>query len=329
MSSFTNRLVNFIQPKLNQRSVAFLLCLVLSSLFWLLTSLSEEYIAEVKIPVSYTNTPTDYLISNEPLRVIDAEVRGTGFDLLWYWLRLEKPAIKVNANPAALPYTKRNGRNYHYRLTNEKSGHLSNIKDNQLTLLSLSPDTIFLRFSPKYVKQVPVKLQANITYAKQYGASSSPQIEPDSITLIGPKELLDTISCVPTQPQQWNKLTESVTARINLQQFEHLPFVELSHKSVQVALNVVEFTEGEVMVPLHINAENPEAIKVFPKQVRLKYQVPLTAYDQVEASQFQASITFHKTDLQATTLPVSIDYIPESVKQVRVFPSQVEFIIQK
>ena len=85
-TSLTNKIIQFVQPRLNRRSVAFVLCVLLSGLFWLLTSLSKEYVDEVDIPVAYRNLPDNLLIANEPTILVRAKVKGLGFDLLWHWL---------------------------------------------------------------------------------------------------------------------------------------------------------------------------------------------------------------------------------------------------
>jgi len=323
------RIIEFIKPKLNRRSVAFLLCLLLSGLFWLLMSLSKEYVDEIGIPVLYTDLPEDVLIASELTEVVNAEVKSFGFDLMWYWSGLEKPLIKVSANPAKLPSIDRKGEEFHYMLTNDKNSFLSNLKDNQLEILSISPDTLFLKFKQKYTKYVPIKLNAEISFLKQYGMVTAPILVPDSILVIGSKEQIDTIAFVRTELQSWTDLNESLTSQASLTRHSDLPFVQFSHTEIQVELNVVEFTEGSVTIPLRVQAEKPETVKVFPNEVEIKYQVPLISYDDVAANQFQASVILNKRSIKSTSLSVIIDRQPESVRQVRVSPPQVEYIIQK
>ncbi|MDP6931862.1 MAG: hypothetical protein QGG40_03060, partial [Myxococcota bacterium] len=47
-------------------------CLFLSGLFWLLTSLSKNYIEVIQIPITYENLPENMLVVNE-LKAIHAE----------------------------------------------------------------------------------------------------------------------------------------------------------------------------------------------------------------------------------------------------------------
>lgn len=328
-NSVATRILDYIQPRLNRRSVAFLLCLLLSVLFWVLTSLSKEYVDEINIPISYQNVPDDLLISNEPTAVVKAKVKGFGFDLLWYWFRFEKLEIPVKADPSELRSIRRQGKEFHYVLTRGKNGRMESMEDGQLEILNIFPDTLFLKFTPKFTKLVPVKLNAEITFAKQFGMISRFVFIPDSILLVGPKKDIDTISFVLTKPQSWLDLNESLTTEVELMKYSNLPFVSFNQTNVQIELNVVEFTEGSVMVPLRIEADRPETVKVFPQEVEIKYQVPLSSYDNVSADQFQASVVLNDKSFGNTSLTVSLHRQPEAVTQIRIIPSQVEFIIQK
>jgi hypothetical protein len=319
----------YLLSKLNRRSVAFSLCLLLSGLFWILTSLSKEYVNEIHIPVVYNAPPEDVLVANELTSTVTAEVKGLGFDLMWYWLRFEQLEVPVQTNPTELPSLQKNGVSLHYILTAGKGIALSKMKDNQLTVLSILPDTLFVKFVPKFIKRVPIKLNADISFQKQFGMVSDPILIPDSILIIGVKENVDTITFIATERQNWSELSESLTNEVHLQKFTNLPFAKISQENIEVELNVVEFTEGSMIVPLKIVANNPESVKVFPGEVEIKYQVPLADYDKIKAEQFQVSVVLNENSLRQSSLLVNIDGKPQEVTQVRVSPAQVEFIVQK
>lgn len=328
-SSVATKIIHFIQPRLNKRSVAFSLCLLLSGLFWLLTSLSSEYVDQVSIPVVYKGLPDDMLMVNEPVTTVNAEVKGLGFDLMWYWLRFEELKIQVNADPSDLPFVQKSGSTVHYILTSDKSGRFTSMKSEQLHVLDVAPDTLFLKFAPKFIKRVPIKLNAEISFQKQFGMVSSPLLLPDSVLLIGIEEEIDTISFVLTEPQVWNNINESLTAEVRIQQNKNIPSLRLSRSKVQVELNVVEYTEGRAWVPLTIRADEAKVVKVFPHEVEITYQVPLVDYDKVSAEQFEAVIVVNAQTAQHSSLIVQLERKPDEATQVRINPSQVEFIIQK
>ena len=329
MSSFATRIIEYLKPKLNRRSVAFAACLFLASLFWLLTSLSKEYVDEIRIPVVYQDLPENLLVVNELQYEVSAEAKGFGFNLLWYLLNFEQVEIPVNANPANLSRIVRNGEEIHFYLTESKSRSLFSGQDEQLEIQGISPDTLFIKFKPKYSKLVPVKLDAEISFDKQHGMVQSAILAPDSVLVSGLKEEIDQIKFISTEPQSWLGLDESLIANVMLLTYEDLPLVQLSETQVSVELNVVEFTEGSISIPLNIVSQNPGSIKVFPSSVDVTYQVPLSAFKEINPSQFQASVVVNSLEPNQSQLSVSVDRQPSFVKGVRVNPAQVEFIIQK
>ena len=141
-------ILSYSKPRLSRRSVVFVLCLLLSALFWLLTSLSKTYVDELFIPVKYINLPEGLLIEKQPTETVKAEVKGFGFDLLWHWLKFEKAEIIVNANPSSLASFKKAGEDVHFLLTETKAGKLGTLEDDQLDILKIYPDTLFLKFQP-------------------------------------------------------------------------------------------------------------------------------------------------------------------------------------
>ncbi len=101
-----------LKKRLNRKTVVFLACLFLSCLFWLLTSLSKNYIEVIQIPITYENLPEDMLVVNELRDHLDAEVKIYGFDLLWYWFRLDKNALPIDASPSRLRKINREGKGF-------------------------------------------------------------------------------------------------------------------------------------------------------------------------------------------------------------------------
>lgn len=328
-SSLATKFSEYIKPRLNRRSVAFIACLALSALFWLLTSLSEEYVDDIGIPVVYSNIPEDVLIINKLTPTVTAQAQGIGFNLFWYWVKFEQLEIPVNADPAELRSYKQDGELVHYMLTNSTGRSLFGDQDDQLEIQSISPDTLYLKFRPKYSKMVPVRLDAEVSFDKQFGMIENAKTEPDSVLITGLREEIDTIDFILTESQAWNELDESVSAEIKLQNFDNLPLIQMSASKVIVELNVVEFTEGTVSIPLNIISQNPGSVKVFPSIVDITYQVPLAAYDAINSDQFQASVVVDNLESGQSRLTVNVDRQPEHVKGLRINPSQVEFIIQK
>ncbi|TNF25307.1 MAG: YbbR-like domain-containing protein [Bacteroidetes bacterium] len=318
-----------IEFRLNRRSVAFLLCLLLSGLFWLLTSLSKEYVDKVELAVTYEGVPEDLLLANDPATMVVADVKGFGFDLLWNWFNTRSLSLVIDATPSGLSTVNRAGQEWHYFLTNVKNGRGPQMADEQIQLLHVEPDTVFLLFKPKHTKTVPVVLDATFAFRKQYGFGSEPVLQPDSVLIVGPKDMIDSVTFVRTENQTFEDLAESLTADVPLLKFPAGSKVSADRVSVQLEVNVVEYTEGTVTVPVRVIDQEDASLQLFPQEVELRYLVPLPDFDKISASQFDVSATLTDEAIRNSRLEVVIEEHPSNVKQIRAFPPQVEFIIQK
>ncbi|MCB9191080.1 MAG: hypothetical protein H6602_05415 [Flavobacteriales bacterium] len=318
----------FIEARLNRRSVAFFLCLMLSGLFWLLTSLSKEYVDEIEIPISYNDLPENLLLVNEPTAVVTAEVKGFGFDLLWHWLNFEKINVNVTANPTSLGTVRKAGELMHFVLTSEKTGKLNDLGNDQIEILRIYPDTLFLQFKPLYTRSIPVKLDAEISLMKQYGADGEPVIEPAEIEVSGLKEIVSGIDHILTEKQSWTDLDESVTAEVALINELDTKLVKYSQNTVQVAVNVVKFTEGSVTIPIQVKAGD-RSVKVYPSEVEITYQVPLTDYENIQPGMFEAEVVLDAQSEKQSLLTVTLTKSPDRIRQVKLDPLQVEYIVQQ
>lgn len=320
--------LNNVRFNFNRRTTAFLACLVLSVLFWLLTSLSREYVEVIQIPVVYHNLPDNQLVVNELANNIDAEVRIFGFDLLWYWIKFETLQIDVDADPETLRSFKRGGDVYHVYLTADQQHNVTAQFDEHFQLLGISPDTLFFKFKPRLYKSVPVLLDAQLSYEKQFGLVGTPSLNPDSVIISGLKEVIDTIDFVRTVPHKLDGLNESVSTTLELQDING-PLLKLSQKEVELELNVVEFTEGKFTTAVEIVGDNSQDIKVYPNTVQVTYMVPLTQYDQVKAEEFRVEVNISGSSWkELSRLNVDVVRKPDEVHQIRVNPAQVEYIIQ-
>jgi len=315
-------------PRVNRRTIVFIACIGLSGLFWMLTALSKDFVEVIEIPISYKNVPEDMVVVNDLATHLDAEVKIYGFDLLWYWLRFEKIEVPINADPNNLRRVKRDGERVHIFLTEAQKNNVVADFDEQFQMLQLSPDTLFFKYRPLYRKLIPIKLDAKIEFGKQYGMIENPELTPDSVWVSGLKELIDTVKFVHTVMEEWTGLDESITTTLKLKPTENR-LMKLSVDEVELELNVVEFTEGKLAVPVEVHGVKNEKIKLYPNSVEITYMVPLTQYDAIQAGQFKVQVDLSGTKWKdLSRLSVSVADYPEGIKQIRVHPPQVEFIIQ-
>ena len=152
--------------------------------------------------------------------------------------------------------------------------------------------------------------------------------EPDTIVVTGPRRILDTLSSVRTKTVKMRGVRESVTKSISLVVPEKCT---LSEKKVLVTIPVEQFTEAEIKVPVKlINCPDSIHLRIFPDIVTVRALVAVGDYKKFEQVPFEVILDAAMADLSsAEKLPLSFRNVPPFVSSMRVFPSKVDFLIER
>ena len=111
-----------------------------------------------------------------------------------------------------------------------------------------------------------------------------------------------------------------------------LKFLKYSHKNIQVKIPVEQFTENEITVSINSVRNLPKGVvaKLFPKQIKLIFTVPLSKYGRLSEQDFSLGIDFSQSNNYTNKrLTVELLKKPDYVNLVRMEPSKIEYIIQK
>jgi hypothetical protein len=323
---------SFIQI-LRQKYLVFLFFVALSTLAWYIRALSEIYSTDVRYPVRYINLPKNRILSQAPPENLNLHISADGFTLLGYKLKLKRP-LRFDVNSFSF-YSLTSDSSSVYivtryaleRLTAELSESNKNIQ-----ILSINPDTIVFNFSRLEKKKLPVvaMLKPNKTlFARQHMLNGNPYVIPDSLIVSGPSKIIDTLKQVFTKELDFQNLTDTVEKDIQLEQFSEN--VTFSIKKVKVFIPVDRYTESQFDIPVaQINVPDTLILKIFPKNVRIKYLITLSNFDRVTPETFKPCVDFNSRDIDlGTKLKIEVGTLPSYVHGVKIIPNNVEFLIEK
>ncbi len=139
----------FIQQR---RFITFLFFLVLSAASWYIRSLGEVYETSVDYPVRYINFPENKILIGEVPDKLHLMVRAKGFSILKSKLNLNLVPLRFNVSSFSLNSL---GVDTFYVVTETVKNVLSAELDN-ITILDISPDTLYFKFTEISVKKVAV-----------------------------------------------------------------------------------------------------------------------------------------------------------------------------
>jgi len=294
-----------------------MLCVLFSLMFWIFTSLSKDYETHIRVPVSYHNIPFTKYFDSELPNSLDFYFKGSGFKLAGVHFRSIPDSIKVDV--AALSGSKQQLNIQTLSLRNQFPGELKPYK--------ILPESIVAGYSSRQSKKVPVKFNGSISFRDRYDATSPVVLIPDSVELAGEKAVLDKVNSVRTESILWTDISgdKMGTLKLDSASFSGLA---TSVSNISYKLQVSEFTEGILELPIELPVSQRSSVTLLPNSVKISYTVALADYPQLHAEDFIAytEVPFSETPLQ---LKVMLRTKPLSVRNVRIEPEFVDYLIRK
>lgn len=313
------------RTRLNEKVVIFLLCLILATFFWFLSSLSMIYSTTLEFPLKYSEVSEELVLIESPQNSLTLWVTGSGFDLLAEQLALSKQVLMVDIEKSRS--SNRSGR-YYILSRNLRDNILSQL-DNELNLDNIYPDTLFFETLPRKSKEVPVTVVHDISYDKQISSSGDILVKPDKVTLSGPSNYIDTVSTIYTDSLQLKNIKDTIFQKLKLKYPDEIVGVNAEPNEVQVTIPAERFTEGRITLPIKVTGSDTTDIRIFPSDVVVTYLVPISKFDLVNSEMFVIEIKTDKEKLLNKKLKVEISHAPNFIEVVRLKPERVEFIIRK
>lgn len=312
-------------PFLSRRFTSFAVCVLLAGLFWLLHALSKEYVITIRVPVAYTNLPEQRLVAVDLPDSVDAEVQGSGFTLFAYkWANAVGP-LDLDARQA-----RSLGGGDFALATYSHSDRLEGAIGHGLKVLRVMPDTIVLSFQGRAEKKIPVRPRASVQVAPLFRLGDSITTVPAFVTVSGAEALVKRISYIETEPKTYTGLDQSVNEPVKLVLPADLTQLTVAPEQVNLVIPVGRYTEGRFSIPVEpVNVPPNVVLKTFPDKVDVVFQVPIEDYNSINASMFRVVADYSKTDPSGKTMSVEIVRQPLNIRNLRLEPGRVEFLIRK
>ena len=302
--------------------------LLLAFVFWYLNSLEKDVEYNIKYPVRYINLPSERVLSEDLPTRLDLYLKGPGYSILK--LKISGNRAPVILDVSAINYRRVPGSRTlsYYVVTSGLIPKLKNQLRAECDITTIKPDTLFFSFDKIISKQVTVIPRVDVITQKQYFVKGNILVEPDTITITGPKRILDTINTVSTRFRKLKGVNETLTRNIPLAASKEY---SVSSKKVMLTIPVEQFTEAEFKVPVKIlNRPDSINIKIFPDAVTVKCLVAVSDYKKIVEMPLEVVLDLSKADLNSSDkIPVGFRNIPSFVSSLRASPAKVDFLIEK
>lgn len=295
----------------------FLGCLALSAGIWLIHNLSHMQTDVVTVSViAESNLPGRSARSSEAVSMT-ARCKASGFRLLYIEHKDDPVVVRFEAEdlvqgegdyfsiaPAQL-----------YRYVNDILGPGTSVE-------SFLFDELRFRFIRELYKKVPVNAISSLTFKQQYMPSGGFVLQPDSVLVYGPADMLSSLEMVNTRPIVRDDVKGNLHGEIALDAPQGM---RLSEQKVSWSLDVCRFVQLEAELPLSArNVPAGTSLSIFPANVKVSFnclfpvmddpRVSTTCY--VDYKEFSNSLTGRCL--------VHCDNIPQGVISYSVKPEVAE-----
>jgi len=304
----------------------FLICLTISVFIWFLIVLSNESYTTVNYPIVYKNAPENMVLVNHPDSVLTFRIASGGFELIILKYLTHRKPIEIDLKRLNL---KKEG-NYFVSSspTSQISGDIIHNINLSEELVDISPQIIFFKFEPLTGKKVQVISDLDLQFTKQFKLSDSIVIIPDSVNILGAKNIISEIDNITTKREQVIDLDKDTRIKVRLEPPNGDQSIKLIPDEVEVFIPVEKFTEAAIEIPVTGELSNQMKIKTFPETVKITYTVSLNNYKRVNSDMFHAVVNYNP-EMEEKILPVVLARKPSFIEVIKIDPAMVEFLVIK
>ena len=228
----------------------------------------------------------------------------------------------VNLSLSEVPYRLESGTTYSFSSL-YVTERVADMLDINATDLVMNDDKVYFELDPLKSKTVPVELLKDIRPQRQYGIYGIPDLEPSSVMVYGPQEVIDTLKSVKTTMLSKANVSASFSEIVPLNLLEGKIHCEVS--SVKATIQVEKFTEADVEVP--VSQPKNQKVRFFPETVKVKCLVAIKDYSNLKPEVFRVEVNQQQLKNLQPLLDVNLAGWPPYVQILNVTPEKVEYLI--
>ena len=304
-----------------KRSVlTFLVFLAISTALWFLIKLSENYTTQTTFKLQFVEVPTDKWVSSDD-QSVKMSLMIDGFHTLRCKM-IREPNRFVTIPLDEVPYRFESGNTYSFssQYVAEKVAERLGINASDITM---NDAKIYFSMDALKMKVVPVVLQSDIKTQRQYDLYGIPVLDPSSVTIYGPQEVVDSIKAVKTELLAKTNVSQSFSETLQLDLLDGQ--IRSNIKEVKANVQVERFTEMDVEVPIHVTSN--QRVRFFPETMSVKCLVAIRDYASITPESFTVTVDKHQMEAMQPLLDVHLASWPPTVQILSTRPDKVEYLI--
>ena len=279
--------------------LVFLFFLAVSFGFWLLQALNDTFDHEVQVSLQLSDIPSDVVLIDSLPPSVSVTVRDRGLTLARHNISniFRRSRISIDFSKYD------NGADDAEIIISpyDLQRLLSRLFAASTHIQSFRPDTLRFAYNRGRSRTLPVRLSGSVRASRQ-NYIQSVSVEPDSVHVFAPATVLDTM------------------------------LIKYDPAKVDIIVGVGYYTEKTIQAPvIGLNFPAEKRLRTFPAQVAVTFRVESGRYHQISAEDFVLATTYEDLLLnpENSKLPLHLKSTPEGVSDVRISPSEVDYLIEQ
>jgi hypothetical protein len=294
-----------------------IISIAFSVIIWGTISLSEEYYANVNVPLRVVGFPNGFSIGSEIPENITIKLRGIGWKLF---------AVNI-------------GKDVTYNISVSGDSGFVQIKlmdhltDNrwmlsELDIIDIVPNSLSFSIERRIKKKLPIVADLNLEYKAGYGLAKQVVLEPDSIVVDGPQSVVNSLNEIKTKEIKLSSLDKLIIKNIG---FTYLPGTSYGTKFVSVNLDVQRIVDkqfDDINVEV-LNVPPDRDVILLPNKISCNVRGGIEILGKLEKNQFRVFVFYR--DVVLDTLGNVIPHIelPVNTTLKYIKPERLRYIIKK
>ena len=301
------------------RVVVLFFSFLLASVFWFLINLNKTYQADLDFPAKIMGIPDTVDLYPEVFPSVELTVEGLGGNLMSYLMKWNRDTLRVGFSRES-----ENG----YMLTQNLVNSWQRILKGVQVVSVIDPDSLRFVIDYQDEKYVPLISQIDVNLASSYILEASPKLFPDSVKVIGPQRILDTLTGWRTEPYSTPELTGEKVIEVGIE--DTFSLVEVYPKFGYLRVKPRLYTQAELEVPLQVvDLPDKVEVKLQHQQLKVTCLVPLDIYETFQSNTYVSVVEYGDIDLRIPYILPDFSFLPSSVKLLFSTPSEVSYVMVK
>jgi len=294
-----------------------IISIAFSVIIWGTISLSEEYYANVNVPLRVVGLPDGFSIGSDIPENITIKLRGIGWKLF---------AVNIGKDVAYNISVKGDSGFVQIKL-------MDHLTDNrwmlsELDIIDIVPNSLAFSIERRVKKKLPIVADLNLDYKAGYGLAKLVVLEPDSIVIDGPQSVVSSLTEIKTKEIKLSSLDKLIIKNIG---FIYLPGTSYGTKFVTVNLDVQrivdkQFDDIDVEV---LDVPTDRDVILLPNKISCNVRGGIEILGKLDKDQFRAFVFYR--DVVLDTLGNVIPHIelPVNTTLKYIKPERLRYIIKK